>query len=155
MSTRMNGLFPCASCTLLRQPPLPPTCTPWGILSTQHIGTEPLSTIRSHFTAKKKKKPKNISFTMDSSTQLRGGEERLKNHKIKQDKALQKCKIMSPASVLSLNYVSVTLSQGQSRKKKLLDSPCRRGFITLLALDNLITSKVVQQFSTVLNLFQF
>lgn len=80
---------------------------------------------------------------MDSSTQLRGGEERLKNHKIKQDKALQKCKIMSPASVLSLNYVSVTLSQGQSRKKKLLDSPCRRGFITLLALDNLITSKVV------------
>lgn len=97
----------------------------------------------SEVISQQKKKPKNLSFTMDSSTQLRGGEERLKNHKIKQDKALQKCKIMSPASVLSLNYVSVTLSQGQSRKKKLLDSPCRRGFITLLALDNLITSKVV------------
>lgn len=56
MSTRRNGSFPCASYTLLHQPPCPQHAQPWGILSTKHIGTEPLSTIRSHFTAKREKK---------------------------------------------------------------------------------------------------
>lgn len=43
----------CKVCT--PAPPPAPNMHTWGILPTKHIGTEPLSTIRSHFTAKKKK----------------------------------------------------------------------------------------------------
>lgn len=67
MSTRMNGLFPCARCTLLCQPTPAPNMHTTGNSFNKHIVTEPLSTIRSHFTAK------NLSFTMDSSTQLEVG----------------------------------------------------------------------------------
>lgn len=52
MSTRVNGLFPCASCTLLRQPTPAPDTHHREFFQQKHIVTEPLATIGSYFTAK-------------------------------------------------------------------------------------------------------
>lgn len=54
MSTRMNGLFPCASCTLTPAPahPDPQHTHHREFFQQKHIVTEPLATIGSHFTAK-------------------------------------------------------------------------------------------------------
>lgn len=45
MSTRVNGLFPCASCTLLRQPTPAPNTHHREFFQQKHIVTEPLATV--------------------------------------------------------------------------------------------------------------